>query len=262
MYRNITVSLKAVRYLSLAAVAAFWAAVSAYAALPEGAPPDKGMKQQIEAEAAVRAEGDAALQSQIDAQAFAGSAGDATLQSAIEAEAAARAKGDTSMLDVVQGQLDSCQEQLDEQQTQLGSCQEQLDAQQDQICEIYELLGQLLPLECDGPTKPDLVVTDIIFDPAIPVYIYVEYMNIGAAGEGDFLIKISANEQSFPGNSYYRFPVPQPGDVERTGGFTIGLIGLQQGDTAEITAEIDWEGRVDESNENNNVLTKTVTLAP
>ena len=105
---------------------------------------------------------------------------------------------------------------------------------------------------------PDLVVTDIFQDG--PHYLVAKYKNIGAAGQGDFLIKFSAGALSFPGNSLYRFPVPPPGEEQQTGGLTIGLIGLQQGSVADVTAEIDWEQRVNESNEDNNVLTKHIQI--
>ena len=54
------------------------------------------------------------------------------------------------------------------------------------------------------------------------------------------------------------FPTPQ--HVMHTGGFTIGLIGLEQGDNEVVTAEIDWEGRVAESNEDNNVRSKQLLI--
>lgn len=88
----------------------------------------------------------------------------------------------------------------------------------------------------------------------------VKYKNIGGAGGGDFLVKLSAGAQAFGGNPLYRFPVPPPQVEMATGGFTIGLIGLQQGSVADVTAEIDWEHRVAESNENNNTLTKNIHI--
>ena len=58
----------------------------------------------------------------------------------------------------------------------------------------------------------------------------------------------------------YRFVVPPPNELTTTEGFTIGLIGLQQGDGADVTAEMDWEHRVTESSENNNVFTKNIQI--
>ena len=108
-----------------------------------------------------------------------------------------------------------------------------------------------------GP-KPDLVITDIFQDG--PFYIKVKYKNIGGPGTGDFLIKTSSSGRSFPGNEFYRFPVPPPGQECTTGGLTMGLIGLHLGMEADVTAEIDWEHRVDESDRSNNTLTKHLVL--
>lgn len=105
---------------------------------------------------------------------------------------------------------------------------------------------------------PDLIVTDITQEGR---YIYVHYMNQGlVGGEGDFLIKISALGKSFEGNRYYRFKIPAPGQIRKTGGFTLGLIGLKKGMEKIVTAEIDWEKRIDERNENNNVFHKQVRI--
>ncbi len=105
---------------------------------------------------------------------------------------------------------------------------------------------------------PDLIVTDITHEGP---YIYVHYMNQGFVGsKGDFLIKISAEGKSFEGNAYYRFKIPEPGEETKTGGFTIGLIGLEKDMTSIVTAEIDWENRVDERNENNNVFHKQISI--
>ncbi|MFH1431746.1 MAG: CARDB domain-containing protein, partial [archaeon] len=107
--------------------------------------------------------------------------------------------------------------------------------------------------------KPDLVVRDIYYDGSY--FIKVKYCNIGSgSSDSDFLIKLR-NENTgteFPGNRYYRFKVPAPGMCELTGGYTCSLIGAFCGDYINISATIDWEGRVNESNENNNVLAKTI----
>ena len=107
--------------------------------------------------------------------------------------------------------------------------------------------------------KPDLVVKDIYYDG--DYYIKVKYCNEGPGSSvDDFLIKLR-NEDSgkeYPGNAYYRFSVPSPGECAVTGGYTCGLIGVSCGEKVTVSAIIDWEGRVDESNENNNTLTKTI----
>lgn len=108
---------------------------------------------------------------------------------------------------------------------------------------------------------PDLVVTDIFYD--YP-YIRVKYCNLGeGVGSGDFLIKLRNNQsgQEFGGNPYYRFAIPRPKECKLTGGYTPSLIGLTYGQTASVTAIIDWEQRVVESNENNNTFTKTISAS-
>jgi hypothetical protein len=108
---------------------------------------------------------------------------------------------------------------------------------------------------------PDLVITDIFQDGP---YLKVTYKNVGSLVGGDFLIKLTNNNtnDSFGGNPLYRFVVPTPNVLQTTGGYTLGLIGLQQGVSinANVTAEIDWEQRVDESNESNNVFTKDIQI--
>jgi formylglycine-generating enzyme required for sulfatase activity len=127
-----------------------------------------------------------------------------------------------------------------------------------------------LPTIRPGPTRtpvlpgdrrlPDLIITDIVHKSS---GIVVYYMNQGSGtGSGDFLIKVSSLEtgQSFPGNAYYRFEVPAPGQVTRTGGLGISLIGLYEGMESTISAEIDWEGRVTEADENNNIFQKQIQI--
>ena len=111
----------------------------------------------------------------------------------------------------------------------------------------------------EGPL-PDLVITDIVHDGP---YLKVKYRNASSGATGaDFLILMEANGKKFDGNSYYRFTIP-PGNTEQsTGGFTLGLIGLERGTEASVTATIDWENRVRESNENNNSFTKRVRILP
>jgi hypothetical protein len=105
---------------------------------------------------------------------------------------------------------------------------------------------------------PDLVVLDLCYEGP---YVTVTYANLGTGvAEDDFLVKLSTQQGEFGGNSYYRFEVPPPQHVMHTGGFTIGLIGLEQGDNEVVTAEIDWEGRVAESNEDNNVHSKQLLI--
>lgn len=77
-------------------------------------------------------------------------------------------------------------------------------------------------------------------------YIYVFYTNQGLDnGAGYFLIKlsISGTENSFSGNYHYRFKIPALNQIHKTGGFTLGLIGLEKVMEAVVMAEIDWENR-------------------
>ncbi|MEW6277337.1 MAG: hypothetical protein AB1758_01860 [Candidatus Eremiobacterota bacterium] len=121
------------------------------------------------------------------------------------------------------------------------------------------------PVEARRPAHtaaglPDLVVTEVYWDDP---YVRVNYRNDGgmeAPDQADFLVKISAAGREFGGNSHYRFPIPGPGREVSTGGFTIGLVGLEPGMTADVTATIDWEGRVHEANEHNNQLTRRILL--
>ena len=112
----------------------------------------------------------------------------------------------------------------------------------------------------DGGPLPDLVITDIVHDGP---YLKVKYRNASTGATGaDFLIRVESDGKKFDGNSYYRFSIP-PGNTEQsTGGFTLGLIGLGHGAEATVTATIDWENRVRESNENNNSFTKRVRISP
>ena len=113
---------------------------------------------------------------------------------------------------------------------------------------------QMLQLEA----KPDLIVLDVFKKPGIPYYYYVRYMNIGAPAQGDFLIRLSSENGTFPGNHLYRFPVPEPCSIRETGGYTVGLLNVAQTQPATIRVDIDWEQRVDETSEVNNTLIKLV----
>ncbi|MBN1502636.1 hypothetical protein JW930_03760 [Candidatus Woesearchaeota archaeon] len=123
---------------------------------------------------------------------------------------------------------------------------------------------ELYPIVGDGQEElPDLKIDNIYYSGG--VYIYVKYCNNGvASSDDDFLIKLTNLDtgESFPGNYYYRFPVPSPGSCKVTGGYTPGLIGLSYGEYGHVRGEIDWEGRVEESDETNNVLDKYIGTEP
>lgn len=105
---------------------------------------------------------------------------------------------------------------------------------------------------------PDLVITDVISDGR---YLKTVFKNQGkGCTGGDFLIRTRVGERSFDGNYYYRYRVPGPGKTTTTGGLTPGKVGLSPGMEATVTVEIDWEGRVRESNEQNNRFVKKLRL--
>ncbi len=131
-------------------------------------------------------------------------------------------------------------------------------------CVSSEPLMSVTPIPTPIPPEnqglPDLLITDIVYrSGGIVVY----YMNQGSGtGDGDFLIKISSleTESNFVGNSYYRFEIPDPGQATRSGSFGTGLIGLYEGMESTVRAEIDWENRVVEADEENNVLEKRIQI--
>ncbi|VTT97710.1 : CARDB [Gemmataceae bacterium] len=110
-----------------------------------------------------------------------------------------------------------------------------------------------------GTELPDLVVTDVVHDGP---YLRVHYTNAGKGATGaDFLIEVRSGKLSFGGNSYYRFQVPPPGEETKSGGFTLGLIGLKPGTEADVEVVIDPENRVRETDKKNNTFKKKVVIA-
>lgn len=105
----------------------------------------------------------------------------------------------------------------------------------------------------------DLVITDIYTKSDNPAAIYIKYINLGNSDQGqDFLIKLTSSKGSFSGNINHRFTVPAPNTEMETGAYKLDLISLAKNENAQISAEIDWEGRTDESDEGNNSFTKIV----
>lgn len=104
----------------------------------------------------------------------------------------------------------------------------------------------------------DLIVEDIYYGGG--VYLYVRYCNNGGDSDQKFLIKLTNLQTGvhYDGNVYYPFSVPARGTCSTTGGYTPGLIGLNYSQPAIVSAEIDWQNTVAESNEYNNVLNKTI----
>lgn len=109
------------------------------------------------------------------------------------------------------------------------------------------------------PALPDLVIERVYYD--APHYLKVVYANRGRGRTGaDFLIGLRCGERQFPANYYYRFRIPPAGQSRTTGGYTIGFLGLKPGMEGQVTVTIDPEGRVRESNSDNNTWTGTINL--
>lgn len=104
---------------------------------------------------------------------------------------------------------------------------------------------------------PDLVVTDVTAD---KTSVHTTFKNVGKGVTGaDFIIQTASGGKSFNGNTNYRNVVPPPGtEVKVSVG--LGMLGLKSGATAEVTAVVDPEERVRETDRKNNTLTKKITV--
>jgi peptidoglycan hydrolase-like protein with peptidoglycan-binding domain len=109
-------------------------------------------------------------------------------------------------------------------------------------------------------SKPDLIITDIVADKKNKE-IYVKYKNIGGAGQGDFTFKMSSPSGYHNGNTAYRFTVPKPNKTQKTGGLTMSVLGVKDNEITKVSATIDWENRVSESDENNNTFSKDLDFS-
>lgn len=110
--------------------------------------------------------------------------------------------------------------------------------------------------------KPDLIIEDIYIENDL---IKVKYCNNGSATQSGkyFYIKMTINNTVHTGtsaNSNYLFEVPAVGNCKNTDGYFISYFGLSGKNTFEVKAEIDWEDKIDEDSESNNVLTKTIVI--
>lgn len=121
---------------------------------------------------------------------------------------------------------------------------------------------EMVKEEIQPELLPDLVIKDFYYRGPIP-YLYTEYCNTGKSSVREvFLIKTESDAGMFSGNSFYPHFVPEPGECKTTGGLSIGLVGVKEGETKEITVTVDWENKVKESNEENNTMTKTIEFYP
>ncbi|MBX3167215.1 MAG: hypothetical protein KF760_07375 [Candidatus Eremiobacteraeota bacterium] len=115
------------------------------------------------------------------------------------------------------------------------------------------------PYNEEHPDLPDLVIERVFYDG--PSYLKVVYANRGRGRTGaDFLISSRCGQRKFGGNYYYRYRVPPAGQSRTTGGLSIGRLGLKPGDKAQLEMTIDPEGRVRETNSQNNTWTGLVEL--
>ena len=102
---------------------------------------------------------------------------------------------------------------------------------------------------------PKIKITDITADER---GIYVSYANSGVMTDRKFLIGISTPFGSFSGNSLYPLSVPTNNDITKTGSYTLGLVGLGAGATADITAKIIWQNPAE--TDEVSVFSKRVTI--
>lgn len=134
-----------------------------------------------------------------------------------------------------------------------------VDYQEEEECykdpDIIKLIKQLK--EEKKEELPDLIIKDFYYDEG--GYFYIKYCNIGGSGgKGNFLIKVESNTEAWEGNIAYPFAIPDPGACEMTGSINISYFGAKRGEKKEITGTIDWEDKVQESNEKNNSKTETI----
>ncbi len=113
---------------------------------------------------------------------------------------------------------------------------------------------------------PDLVITDIEISGNA---VLTQFANQGSGvSGGDFIIRFNIRNQEFKTNMAYRWRVPALNVPTFTrnpssgAGYVLplGNLNLKAGDTIEVEATIDPEGRVRESNRQNNVFKKTLTV--
>jgi hypothetical protein len=132
---------------------------------------------------------------------------------------------------------------------------------------ITAVLTGLLCLGCiKVPTKvgtceklPDLVIVDVYVTTDLP-YLFIKYANIGEADVKDrFAFKVKINSEEFMTPDVF----PQKGETlrageERTsGGVGFLMFGLDRGQTGDVSVCIDYNLKVKESDETNNIFYKT-----
>ncbi|MFH1426921.1 MAG: fibronectin type III domain-containing protein [Patescibacteria group bacterium] len=116
--------------------------------------------------------------------------------------------------------------------------------------------------------KPDLSIKDIYIEDDLVKVNYCndgnDPVNVNSFGIETFYIKISANGKihtGTSGNSNYVFSVPGAGECTYTDGIPANYFNLIKGNQYLISATADHLSEVDESNENNNTLTKSIIFS-
>jgi len=131
----------------------------------------------------------------------------------------------------------------------------------DLVSLLIQLILQILNKSNDSVTPqqlPDLIVEDIYYSDNS---LKVKFCNIGkGVGSENFRIKLR-NEitgQEFTSINRIRLNIPKPGTCAIVEDFSPAVIGLLYGEGAKVSATIDWENRVSESNKTNNRLEKVL----
>ena len=127
----------------------------------------------------------------------------------------------------------------------------------------FRFLDEIKEDKKDIESLPDLMIKNIYYKGPSPA-IRIEYCNTGKSSpeRETFLIKVKTDSGISPGNSAYPLFVPKPGECETRGGINIERLGAKEGDVKTVTAVIDCKNTVLESNEENNILTKTLEFYP
>lgn len=120
------------------------------------------------------------------------------------------------------------------------------------------------PIPTPTPTilLPDLVIEDIYQGGKEPGtssdHIYARYKNTGALTSGEFFIKFSTPEVAI--DPKLGFSVPPTNVSTRTRGVNINQLKLSPGETRTIKVNIDVFNNIQETNETNNIVSKSITV--
>ncbi|KUK98723.1 MAG: Uncharacterized protein XE08_0452 [Parcubacteria bacterium 32_520] len=111
----------------------------------------------------------------------------------------------------------------------------------------------------EGTTEslPDLVIRDVNY--YLDYYIAIEYCNYGKE-QLKVAPEIKATNTKTGQSRIYTTSAPKPGEClgANNTGFQVSSIGLNYGEDAQVRVEIDPDNKIKESNENNNILIKSI----